>query len=144
MGLRREGAQGHGAGDETTADCRNRLHLLQGHRLARTEREEVARAGRGPRLHPLAERLVAYAWIGAHCVLQCADERRRPAMVFAVPAVAHPAVIRQPGAPPPPPPRRPGVPPPPPPRPRGPPPPRPHAGRRRDHRPPPAHPPPPR
>src|SRR2546426_5140075 len=117
MGLRREGAQGHGAGDETTADCLNRLHLLQGHRLARTEREEVARAGRGPRLHPLAERLVAYAWIGAHCVLQCADERRRPAMVFAVPAVAHPAVIRQPGAPPPPPPSPPRAPPPPPPSP---------------------------
>ena len=88
MRFRREGAERHGTRDEAAANLVGWLDLFERNRCLLTELEQIAGAGGRAGAHAVSEPLIL-------TILQRANDRRRPAVILAVAAIANATVIRQ-------------------------------------------------
>src|SRR5437763_5976937 len=88
MRFRREGAERHRTRDEAAPNRVGWLDLFERNRRLLTELEEVARTGRRASAHAVSKPVIL-------TILQRANDRRRPAMILAVAAIANTTVIRQ-------------------------------------------------
>ena len=97
MRLAGERAKRHGGGHEPPANGLHWLHLLQRHRSALPHREQVAWTGGAAGGVLVQEALVGLVRLALHRLLKRHDDRRRPAVIFAVLSKAHPPVVGEGG-----------------------------------------------
>ena len=95
MRLGRQRAQGHRRRNEAPADRLGGLHFVERDRRARTDGEQIARAGREPCRHACLEAVVCLGRVLLHGRLHRPHQRGRPPVVLAVAAIAHAPMVGQ-------------------------------------------------
>ena len=95
MRLGRQSAERHRGRDKPAADRLRGLDLLERDWGTGPEREQIPRARRHAGCHPVAEGVVRLLRVRRDRGVHRPHQLGRPAVIFAVPAIAHPPVVGQ-------------------------------------------------